>query len=199
MFFSAPIRAALLLAVATLLTGGIHLDGLADSADGLSGESPQRTLAIMRDSRQGSFGVIAVVVLLLLKFAALIDLSPSIRFETLLVMPAFGRWSMLPAAATARYPREEGFGKGLIGEVGMGPLLGATLILLLGSFPLFKIAPLFPIAMLGAGLLLAHSAVRFFNRRIGGMTGDTLGALCETSEVAFLLLALLFSPTGLSL
>ena len=95
-------------------TGGLHLDGLADTCDGLfGGSSPPERLAIMRDSRVGTFGVLGVVCILLLRWAAFLSLTSPIRRGALLLAPALGRWAMVGAVAALPYARPEGLGKAM--------------------------------------------------------------------------------------
>ena len=190
--FSPPVVAALLLALATAVTGGLHLDGLMDTADGLLGSrDPARSLAIMRDSRVGAMGVLAAVLILLLKWTLLvswIEQPFNGSHSAFLLMPTLGRWSMVYALYGYPYARKEGgLGRPFSQGVKLRHLLLATLITLLVSWFWGKTSGL--IVMLGVGaaaVLVAHSIAR----RIGGLTGDVYGAINEVSETIALLLLL---------
>ncbi|PTX64306.1 cobalamin-5'-phosphate synthase [Melghirimyces profundicolus] len=184
-FFPSAVRGVLLLGVWVGLTGGLHLDGLMDTADGFgSNRGPERTLEIMKDSRVGAMGVLAALFLLLLK-AAVLASAPAPLWVPLLVAPTVGRWSILLAIRFYPYRREDGIGLGLREGLTGPRLAGATLITLgvsvaaLGGWGL-----LFPV---GAALLVGWTA-RVVIRRIGGFTGDVYGALVEGTEAWMLLL-----------
>ncbi len=177
--------AALLVALEALLTGGLHLDGLADSFDGLySNRSRERILEIMKDSRIGSNGVLALIGLLGLKTVTLAVLPPALVPLAVLVMPAAARFNMTLACWLFRPARPQGMGNLYIGRVGAGGAAGAALLL---AIPLSGIPGIHFGVVLGtllAGWLFCRSA----DRILGGITGDILGALCELSGLAFLVL-----------
>lgn len=190
-----PAAAAALLVVALIiLTGGLHLDGVADTCDGLFGAyDRQRRLEIMRDSRVGSYGALGIAAILLLKWAAILSLAWPLRRDALLLAPALGRWAMVAVIAAFPYARPQGLGKAMHQEARPYPLLlaGATALgasaLLLGMW-----GPLAWAFVAAFGSLLALYA----HRRLGGLTGDVYGAICELSETAFLLLAASGSKLG---
>lgn len=197
--FLAPLpAAALVLAVWIWLYGGLHLDALADSSDawgGARGER-ERAMAIMKDPNSGPFGVVAVVMLLLIKFSALAaliagshaasDSTPSLLWPLALV-PLLGRSLLLPLFLTTAYVRPNGLGSQMHAHL---PRRAAWLLfcviaavcLALGQWP----------ALLAAGLAFMLLR-RLMQRELGGMTGDTAGALVEVVEAA-VLLALLVGP-----
>ena len=177
--------AALLLL--TLITGALHLDGLADTADGLlSGKGAQRALEIMKEPFTGPFGYTAIFLALIGKFTALWLLCEQGRFAAIAVALAFSRWSMIAAARNARYPRATGTGAAFVGTISAGTLLIATATVFAAGFWIGpKKLALFTAVALGAALALR----RFAERRIGGVTGDILGAVNETAETLLLLLA----------
>ena len=109
---SPAVRDVLLVAMLAALTGGLHLDGLVDTFDGLFAKGDrERRLEVMRDPRAGAFGVVAVVLVLALKLAALGSLSPTIRPAALLLGPCLGRWAIVVATSTFAYARPEGAGR----------------------------------------------------------------------------------------
>ncbi|MFC3551609.1 adenosylcobinamide-GDP ribazoletransferase [Lysobacter cavernae] len=179
--------AAVVLVAWVLLTGALHLDGLADSADawvgGLGGnpvESRERTLTIMKDPRSGPVGVVAVVLVLLLKFAALASI-PASSWWALLLAPTLARAALVTAFLGTPYVRSGGLGSGLVAapRVACWAALVATLVLC-GAFGWRG-----GIALAVALLVFAWWR-RACLRRLAGMTGDTCGALTELVEAAVL-------------
>ena len=179
----------LLLLLLIYATGALHLDGLADLADGLAGgRDREATLRIMKDSRVGAIGAVALIMVLLLKYLSLYHLPLAQKNAALLIMPAAGRWCQVFLAHCSTYLRPEGgTGAVFVDQVGRRQLLRASLILLL-ALALFSFK-----GLLLAGLLLLIAALQlhYFERRLGGVTGDVLGASAELVEVIFLLFLLL--------
>lgn len=177
--------AALLLL--TLIPGALHLDGLADSADGLlSGKGPQRALEIMKEPFTGPFGYTAIFLVLIGKFTALWLLCEQGRFAAIAVALAFSRWSMIAAAYNARYPRATGTGAAFVGTISAVTLfIAAMFILATGFWTGPKKLALFAAVALGSALAMR----KFAEKRIGGVTGDILGAVNEIAETLLLLAA----------
>ena len=184
-----PVVAVILSTLAGLLiTGGLHEDGLADLCDGLgSGQSRDRALEIMRDSRLGTHGVLALLMVLGGKVAVLAALPVWALPAVLIAGHSACRASMLVVMATSDYVRAEGAGSGVSGRM-TGPLLHvAVLTTVAALLPLLVLAPL---ALLGGvlGLVFAHAALRQrFEARLGGYTGDCLGATQQLSEIGLYL------------
>ncbi|MDT8901736.1 adenosylcobinamide-GDP ribazoletransferase [Anaeroselena agilis] len=186
--------AAGLILLEIFLTGGLHCDGLMDSADGLmSGRSRERMLEIMKDSRVGAHGVIAFVALILVKWSLLLDLltaspAPAAPLAALFAMPVLGRLAMVIVITSYPYARPEGIGKAFAVYAGRPALYiaAATAALL--------VAPLGPagLAALATAALFAVAFGRYATRALGGLTGDTYGAVAETTEVIVLLIFVLF-------
>ena len=181
---SAPLLAALLLTGWVALTGGLHLDGLADSADAWLGGfgDRERTLTIMKDPRSGPLAVVVLVLLLLLKFVALWTLLAADQRLALLLAPLLGRSALLGLFLTTPYVRPGGLGQVLAEQmprdtsrIALGGVVLACLAL--GSSGWLALA-----ATVGVGWL----SRRAMCRRIGGTTGDTAGALLELVECAVL-------------
>ena len=177
----------LLLAV---LSRGFHLDGLADSADGLFGSTdPQRSLAIMKDSRLGTFGALALFFVLALKIHALDILHGGYRDIALLFGPMLGRWACVVMAYSSRPARSEGLGVVFVNGVQFREFGLASLIALGILFTLIEIVGIVLVIPLG-GLIISFTL--YCNKRLGGTTGDTLGAVGELIETAtFCLLVVL--------
>jgi adenosylcobinamide-GDP ribazoletransferase len=186
-----PLPAALIaVAVTILVTGGLHEDGLADAADGLAGADPPGRLAIMRDSRIGSYGVLALVLGVGLRVAALAAIGGSGDggrvAAALLAAHAAGR-GYLPLVLRALEPaRADGLGAAA-GRPDAAPAwLAAALTLPIALFALGFAAGI--VALLAAAVLIAAGAA-VAQRRIGGYTGDILGALEQGGETVVLLVA----------
>lgn len=172
---------ALLLVAWVVLTGALHLDGLADSADAWVGGlgDRERTLTIMKDPRSGPIGVTAIVLVLLLKFAALASVSQASAM--LWLAPLLGRSVLTAAFMTTPYVRSGGLGSGLVGEsrtVCAVALLLAAIVALFAGWHGLR-------AILVAALVFGWWRWTCL-RRLGGMTGDTCGALTELTEAAVL-------------
>ncbi len=169
-----------------LLTGGLHLDGLGDAADGIfSGASVDRALEIMKDSRMGTMGVLALLCVIGIKWGGIYGLGGK-RFLCLCLVPAYSRTSMLIGMRYLPYCRKMGTARDFFEkEVGISTF-----------YPFFTVA-LFSI-LLGwacvalnlAFVIICWAMVLFYKKRLGCITGDTLGAMCELSE------ALLFLVTS---
>jgi len=179
---------ALIIVAWIMLTGGLHLDGLMDSADGLfSGQDRDRKLEIMRDSRIGAMGAIALAALLLLKLSFLTALSYPEILWILILTPAFGRSMMVLGIVAFPYARSgPGLGKAFADQVGWLQVTIAIVTLLLGTFGLAggQGLVLLGVAALPIALITAWSA-----RQLGGLTGDSYGAICELAETFFLITA----------
>jgi adenosylcobinamide-GDP ribazoletransferase len=184
---TAPLlQAALLLLLWVAITGGLHLDGLADSADAWAGGfgDRERTLSIMQDPRSGPIAVVVLVLLLLLKFAALVTLLQANQPLALLLAPWLARGLVPLLFMTTPYVRAGGLGAALAAHLPRRELPfwlagHGLLLLLLGGWSGL-------LAMLVALLVLAGLR-QLMRQRLGGCTGDTAGALVELSEAAVLL------------
>jgi adenosylcobinamide-GDP ribazoletransferase len=185
-----PLLAALLTLTAwKLLTGGLHLDGLADCLDGLTGRDAEHRLAIMRDSRIGAFGAMGLILLLMLDLVALSEIPSATRWQALLAAPVVARAA--PAAlADAFRPARPG-GQGAAFRAGLTrPRVLAALGVALGVSAVFGGGSVagFLVAVVGALALGGLVA-----RRLGGVTGDVHGAAVEVAELLFLLMAVVWT------
>ena len=178
--------AVLVVALSAFLTRGLHLDGLADFADGLGGgKTREDALRIMRDPAVGAFGVIALVLVLALKIAAVDALASP---PALVLASALSRWTVVPLGFFLPYARESaGLGSTMTAGAGGVELAGATVLAIALSFLFpWKLALVSWAAALLASLLVGAIA----RRRLGGTTGDVLGANVELAEAAALTAAL---------
>jgi adenosylcobinamide-GDP ribazoletransferase len=179
--------AAIALATTIWLTGALHEDGLADVADGLGGRTPEDQLRIMRDSRLGSYGAIALVLVLLARAGALAALAaPWPAGAALVAAGAFSRAALPAVMAALPTARTDGL------AAGAGrphPLRVAAAVLVGALIALVLLGEAAPAALLaGAGCALAVALLA--RRRIGGYTGDVLGAVQQLAEIGVLLGAL---------
>jgi adenosylcobinamide-GDP ribazoletransferase len=183
--FAQVIRSVLIVLSLTAITGAVHLDGLADTADAFgAGRDRERALDILRDSRVGTFGASAVFFDLTLKILALSTLAGNRRVAALLIAPMLARWAMLFIVATGLpYLRSSGAGTTLLGSESRK-----------GGWPARIVTAFtFLIAILvGGSIALAVAAVvvfamrLFYGRWLGGVTGDLIGACGELVEIAVL-------------
>lgn len=168
-----------------LLTGGIHMDGLADTADAfLSRKNKEEMLVIMRDSHIGSMGTLSLISVILLKIAFLSYPGFPSKTAPLLLMCVLSRWSMVFAMFLFPYARQEGKAKLLINGINFKIFTLSTIIALACVFSIWKIKGVLVFIIIAAA---SYIAGRFINRKIGGITGDTLGALSESNEIIVLL------------
>ena len=185
--WGAPLACALTLAAMILATGGFHEDGLADSADGIGGGwSVEDKLRIMKDSRIGTYGALALILALLVKFAALTSIDPAAVPAALIIAHAAGRWTTLPMLKLCDYVGgESGTGKPLVDNFSDNRLWAATAFLLALILVLSPATSMSAVMAL-AGVLLASRW--YLQRKLGGVTGDTLGAVNQLTEIAVYLL-----------
>lgn len=184
--FPASMASVLTVIALTAISGGLHLDGLADTADGfLSSRPRERVLEIMRDSRSGPMGVAAVVFVIALKIAALASVDGPLRPGVIFLMPVAGRTALVTMMAVLPYARKEG---GLCSIFRMRRYQAAW------AFALLVAAGALAVGWMGlaaAGLSFVTALLLCVHayRKIGGQTGDTLGASCELVELVPVLAA----------
>ena len=186
-FDSPEVIVILLILIEIILTGGLHLDGLADTFDGIfSYRSKRRMLEIMKDSRIGSNGALSLIIFFalkgtLMKEVLVDDSTPYV----LLVMPVISRFISVLNCGVAKYARPSGMGKGLVDETTINGVIISFIITAIYSY--------FFIGMIGITSLIIISLLgiyfaKLMERKIGGITGDTLGAVVEISTVLVLLI-----------
>lgn len=178
--YDALLNHALILLVWVLITGGLHLDGFSDSCDGLLATvEPKRRLEIMKDPRTGSWAVIGLIMLLLVKWLAIGHVSAGL----FVVPPVLGRWAMVLAVYHFPYARQSGLGAFFRDGLGMTQLMVATMTA-------FVVCVYFDVEVL---MLVVVCFVWVFGRwasgRLGGgITGDVYGTICELTELLCLLM-----------
>jgi adenosylcobinamide-GDP ribazoletransferase len=183
------LHAALLLAAWVALSGALHLDGLADSADAWLGGfgDRERTLTIMKDPRSGPIAVVVLVVVLLLKFAALVALVEQGHSSVLLLAPWLARGLLPVLFMTTPYVRAGGLGQALAEHL---PRDRLPLVLAAHALAMLLFGWSAVVILVG-GLLLFAWLRRVMMARLGGTTGDTAGAMVELVECAVLVLVVL--------
>jgi adenosylcobinamide-GDP ribazoletransferase len=189
-------RSALVVCVWIAITGGLHLDGAMDTADGLAVTDPERRLQVMVDSATGAFGAMAAIAILLLKTAALSDLSEN-RYLALIAACGWGRWGQ--QVAIAFYPYLKPTGKGAFHKQAIRSykdllpswflLLGLSVLVWLINSQNLVLA----MGIIMIGTVISSSTAAWFNHKLGGHTGDTYGAVVEWTEALFLCLLTSFS------
>lgn len=168
------------IAALAIFSRGLHLDGLADSADGVfGGRDRQHRLDIMKDSRIGTFGALALMGILLLKVRALDLLNGEMRMAALILAPLLSRWAHVAMAFRSHPARDDGLGALLVRHVHWREMLWASMIALLVTF-LFTGSAGVIVWVVIAGI--TRALTRFSHQRLGGVTGDTFGATGEIVE-----------------
>ncbi len=183
--FPPLVGAALLVTAWKAATGGIHLDGLADVLDGLAGRDPARRLAIMRDSRIGVFGAAGLVLFLLLSVTALAGLPAAVRGRLLVLAPVIGRVTPLLAGAWLT-PATPGQGLGAAFAAGLSRWAGLVHAAAGLGLAAWMLGP-WGVGVAAAAWGVAMLAASFVAGRLGGLTGDVLGAVVELAELGVLL------------
>lgn len=177
------LASVLAVAAEVFITGGLHLDGLGDTFDGLYSNRPKdRILEIMKDSRLGTNAALAIFITILVKIAFIYSFDAQAVYAVLLLMPVFSRLCLVYASRFSVYARSSGMGNFFIGQINNQHVLIAMLITVVIS--LINIWAM-PFILIGYGFSMCY--VKHIAGKIGGMTGDTLGALCELSELVYLL------------
>jgi cobalamin 5'-phosphate synthase/cobalamin synthase len=184
------VSSALLLAAWVGLTGALHLDGFVDCCDALvPAASRDRRLEILRDVHVGAFGVVGAVLLLLLKYAALAAIAGAGRLPALLLVPTLGRWVMTGAVLLFPYARS-GPGLGQKARIGAGPgqLAVATVMAILATGLAWWLGMGWVAVLLASWSVATGAGIGWLmSSRLGGLSGDTYGAICEGVEVINLL------------
>lgn len=186
-WMAAEVGNALLILLLVLLTRGLHQDGLADTVDGLAGgRTVEDRLRIMRDPRVGAFGATALFLSLLLRYAGLLALPPSLRLPVLLCMPALGRWAMVSLAwASPSARRDGGLAASFLTHLSWQQVLLSSLVVLVALT--MALGGRAAVATIGVGIVLLVVIRQRCLTLLGGVTGDVLGATNEVVEILFLL------------
>jgi adenosylcobinamide-GDP ribazoletransferase len=187
--FSPLTRSAIITVLWVGITGGLHLDGAMDTADGLATTEPTRRLEIMKDSATGAYGAMVAIAIILLKTVALNEILDN-KWLILILAAGWSRWGQLMAIALYPYLRETGKGAfhqenlQLFPDIFIGSvlvLIGSIFLLFLGDFSWLNV-----LIIISCGAIALLPGYYFYHR-FQGHTGDTYGAVVEWSEVLLLL------------
>ncbi|MBP7736113.1 MAG: adenosylcobinamide-GDP ribazoletransferase [Spirochaetes bacterium] len=181
-----PLALLLAMAAEITVTGGLHLDGLADTFDGIfSYRDRSRVLEIMKDSRLGTGGAIGLVLALMLKYVMLASLPDRYIVPCLAAMPVLSRMTIAWSAGLSPYARKDDktMAAGLVRNTGLIEIIISTTLAVVIGVLLLKLA-IVPLALIVIAFTLI--LVLYMKFRIGGVTGDVIGAVIELSELMFL-------------
>ena len=188
----------MLIAVSVLFTRALHIDGLSDTLDGLmGGHDHSSRLSIMKDSRLGTAGALGIFFVLLVKYLCLNSLFEGEKIAALLTAPALARWSQTLMVFKARYGRENGMGRAFVGHLRASGLAAASaLAIVLSMFVVVRLdvrSVVLMFSLLCGVLFLTFIAKKYLVHKLGGITGDAIGAVSELNEALVLLLIVIFS------
>lgn len=185
--FGTPLHIAVALAASAIITSGFHLDGLADTCDALfSWRSRERKLEIMKDSRIGVMGALALILDFVLKTAALVALG-ELWWIGAIVAPVWGRWADVYGIIGFPTAKSEGMASDVQTQISKNQFWIASTITIALTLPLFYYSVLSLAIAFAAVAVLIHWLAAAMARSLGGLTGDTYGALSEIGEVLSLL------------
>lgn len=192
--FPHTIANAWLLILSVILTRALHVDGLADTLDGFMGGSDRESrLRIMKDSRLGTAGALGIVFSLFMKYLSLNNLFGDEKTAALLTAPVLGRWAQTIMVFRSDYVREAGMARAFVGHLRLGGLAAASILALGLSAFVSESRAIFIVPAVAA---LTYISRLFIVRKIGGVTGDTIGAVSELNEVLVFLLFVVLSNGG---
>jgi adenosylcobinamide-GDP ribazoletransferase len=197
------VTAALLVLAQILMNGVLHIDGLADTFDAIASRGDrEKRLSIMKDSTLGVAGVVAVVFDILLRFLLFREVllfgKAGLEYSIILLFPVVARWSMVILAYHGVPARKEGLGQVFASYTGLREVVTATLITLLGIYGAYminhqlQVLILYMLRMLPLIYILSFASSWFFRRLIGGITGDSFGAVYEINTIIVLLMSVLW-------
>ena len=180
----------LIIAFLVVITGSMHLDALADTIDAIgSGKERKEKLRIMKDPTVGAMGVVAIILVLILKYLALTAIPGTLKNQALLVMPVMGRWAQVIVSYFSSYAGlKRGLGVPFTTHVTLFILAAASIMaVLIASFLFLVKGVVIAVSVLVFSLMYSL----FFKRLLGGVTGDVLGAGNEIIEAAVLIMILI--------
>ena len=186
LFLLSPVGIVLLIVSSVVISGAMHLDGLVDTFDGVSGyKTPEERWRVMSDSRAGSFGIVAVACLLLVKYVALSNVPDTFLMVTLVLMPVVSRWAMVYAVFVYSYAKPSGSGKFFKEGTRWWGFAIATFVTLVLAIALGRLMGL---AIILGVWIVTIALAAYLKRKFSGLTGDTYGAISEVAEVSVLVI-----------
>jgi len=187
---------ALLIVSLVVITGVLHLDGFADTCDGIAGhKATEDRWRVMHDSRVGGFSIVGIVLLLLVKYVSLNSIPLPLMMTTLVLMPVISRWATVYAIFAYPYAKPSGLGKAFKQGTSWPRFTMATLITLAVAIGL---AQLIGLAIMLLIWVMTVVMAAYLKSKFSGLTGDTYGAINEVAEVGVLILVTLLARLGLA-
>jgi adenosylcobinamide-GDP ribazoletransferase len=181
----------LLIAILAISNGGLHLDGLADTCDGIAGHrTPEKRLEIMRDSRIGGFGAIGLVLFLLIEYISLNSIPTELKLNTLILAPTLSRWAMVYSIFAYPYARPTGLGQVFKDSISWWQITLATLTAIIVAVVSFRLTGF--IILTGCWIIVALVAA-YLKHQLKGLTGDTYGAINEIATISILIIITLLA------
>ncbi len=182
-----------------VITGGLHLDGLADTCDGLAGhKTVEERWQIMHDTHRGAFAIVGVALLLIVKYATLNSLPADLMMTALIFMPVASRWAMVYAIFAYPYARPSGLGLAFKQGATWPRFLMATFVTALVALLLVPVFRLAGLAILVGLWLMVLLLAGYYKSKFAGLTGDTYGAINEIAEAGALVLLAILVKFGLA-
>ena len=182
----------LLIIALVIITGALHLDGFADTCDGIGGhKTVEERWRVMRDSRTGAFGVVGIALLLLSKYVSLNNVPQEWMTAVLIFMPVVSRWAMVYAIFAYPYARPEGLGTVYKNATRWPEFTIATLITLAIAGALFSLFSYVGLILIGGTFIVTTGLAFYLKHKFAGLTGDTYGAINEVAEVMVLLIVVI--------
>ena len=192
----AAVVSALLIVSLVVITGVLHLDGFADTCDGIAGhKATEDRWQVMHDSRVGSFSIVGIVLLLLVKYVSLNSIPLPLMMTTLVLMPVISRWATVYAIFVYSAAKPSGLGKAFKQETNWLRFTMATLIALAVAIGL---AQLIGLAIMFLIWVMTVVMAAYLKSKFSGLTGDTYGAINEVTEVGVLILVTSLARLGLA-
>jgi adenosylcobinamide-GDP ribazoletransferase len=194
----ASVANVLVIVALVVVTGAMHMDGFADTCDGIAGHKPvEERWRVMHDSRTGAFGVVGVALLLLVKYVSLNNIPANMMLPTLLFMPVFSRWAMVYAIFAFTYARPEGLGKAYKEATRWPQFTIATIITMaLMLLLMFLGLPVLGMLVFFGIWIFTTLLSLYFKHKFAGLTGDTYGTINEVAEVMALIFVIVIFKIG---
>jgi len=188
-----PIVAIIIVVTYIIISGGIHLDGLGDTFDGIfSGRSKGRVMEIMKDSTSGTFGVLALISVIIIDASCVYFLLLNGNVEMIILFPIIGRMTCLIGSGLFKYAREDGLGKSFVNHCGVREIIIGFVFTLISFYIIGGIKYMLLVIAMS---IIAYLINLYFSKKIDGITGDIIGASCELNQMTFLLVAVMLTVT----